>query len=41
MNLKFVYNEASLGIYLKEAGNLIQIDRNTLKDMHNFFFEFD
>jgi len=39
--LKFVYNETSLGIYLKEAGNLIQIDRNTLKDMHNFLFEFD
>jgi len=39
--LKFVYNETSLGIYLKEAGNLIQIDRSTLKDMHNFLFEFD
>lgn len=39
--LKFVYNEESLGIYLKEAGNLIQIDRSTLKDMHNFLFKFD
>lgn len=39
--LKFVYNEESLGIYLKEVGNLIQIDRSTLKDMHNFLFKFD
>ena len=39
--LKFVYNEESLGIYLNEAGNLIQIDRSTLKDMHNFLFKFD
>ena len=38
--LKLVYNEKSLGIYLKETDNLIQINKNTLKDMHDYLCYF-
>lgn len=37
--MKFIYNERSLGIYLKESMNLVQIGRNDLVKIHEFFFE--
>lgn len=37
--MKFIYNERSLGIYLKETMNLIQIGRGDLIKIHEFFFE--
>jgi len=37
-DMKFVYNERSLGIYLKETMNLIQIGRGDLIKIHEFFF---
>ncbi|MBM1104650.1 hypothetical protein JQC67_00735 [Aurantibacter crassamenti] len=37
--MKFIYNERSLGIYLKETRNLIQIGRGDLIKIHEFFFE--
>ncbi|MAY22478.1 MAG: hypothetical protein CMC74_06850 [Flavobacteriaceae bacterium] len=36
--MKFVYNERSLGIYLKETQNLIQIGRDDIIEIHDFFF---
>ena len=36
--MKFVYNERSLGIYLKETHNLIQIGRDDIIEIHEFFF---
>lgn len=38
---RFVYNERSLGIYLKETSNLIQIGRGDIIDIHEFFTEED
>ena len=38
-DMKFIYNERSLGIYLKETRNLIQIGRGDLIKIHEFFFE--
>lgn len=37
--IKLVYNERSLGIYLKETSNLVQIGRNKIINIHDFFFE--
>lgn len=37
--MKFIYNERSFGIYLKETMNLIQIGRGNLIDIHEFFFD--
>ena len=37
--MKFIYNERSLGIYLKESMDLIQIGRGDLIKIHEFFFE--
>ncbi|MBU3820558.1 hypothetical protein KO566_00670 [Flavobacteriaceae bacterium XHP0103] len=37
--MKFIYNERSLGIYLKETMNLIQIGRGDIIKVHDFFFE--
>jgi len=37
--MKFIYNERSLGIYLKETMNLIQIGRGDLIKIHEFFFD--
>lgn len=37
-DLKLVYNERSLGIYLKETQNLVQMGRDDLIRIHNFFF---
>ena len=36
--LKLVYNERSLGIYLKETRDLVQIGRRDIIDIHEFFF---
>jgi len=36
--MKFIYNERSLGIYLKETMNLIQIGRGDIIKIHDFFF---
>ena len=37
--LKLLYNERSLGIYLKETKDLVQIARGSIIEIHNFFFE--
>jgi hypothetical protein len=37
--MKFIYNERSLGIYLNETMNLIQIGRGELIKIHEFFFD--
>jgi len=37
--MKFVYNERSLGIFLKGTNDLVQIGRGGLIDIHEFFFE--
>ncbi|WP_276168192.1 hypothetical protein [Zobellia alginiliquefaciens] len=38
-DMKFVYNERSLGIFLKDTKDLVQIKRSSLIDIHQFFFE--
>lgn len=35
--LKLIYNEKSLGIFLKETMNLVQIKRRNIIDIHYFF----
>lgn len=37
-DMKFIYNERSLGIYLKESMDLVQIGRGDLIKIHDFFF---
>ncbi len=37
-DMKFIYNERSLGIFLKETKNLIQIRRGSSIEIHDFFF---
>lgn len=37
--MKFVYNERSLGIFLKSTGDLVQIKRGSLIELHDFFYE--
>ena len=36
--MKFIYNERSLGIFLKETNDLVQIGRNEIIAIHEFFF---
>lgn len=36
--MKLIYNERSLGIYLKETSNLVQIGRDDIIKIHDFFF---
>ncbi|RBP28408.1 hypothetical protein DFR65_10724 [Oceanihabitans sediminis] len=36
--LKLLYNERSLGIYLKETQDLVQIGRRDIIDIHEYFF---
>ncbi len=36
--MKFVYNERSLGIFLKDTRDLVQIKRGSLIELHEFFF---
>ena len=37
--MKFIYNERSLGFSLKETNDLVQIKRGSLIVLHEFFFE--
>jgi hypothetical protein len=37
--MKFIYNEKSLGIFLKNTGNLVQMSRTAVINTHEFFFE--
>lgn len=37
--MKLVYNENSLGIFLKKTGDLVQIKRGVVIDIHDFLFE--
>ena len=37
--MKLIYNEKSLGIFLKETKDLVQIGRGDLIKIHEFFFE--
>jgi len=39
--MKLIYNERSLGIYLKETSDLVQIGRGDIIDIHEFFNEED
>ena len=36
--MKLVYNEKSLGIFLKETKVLVQLSRSSLRDVHDFLF---
>lgn len=38
-DMKFIYNEKSLGIFLKETSDLVQIGRGEIIKIHEFFFE--
>ena len=40
-NMKLLYNERSLGIFLKETQDLVQISRGGIIDIHQFFFDED
>lgn len=40
-NMRFAYNERSLGIFLKKTRDLVQIRRNSIINIHNFFFHPD
>tara|TARA_R110001606_G_C15261670_1_gene638519 strand:+ start:335 stop:1057 length:723 start_codon:yes stop_codon:yes gene_type:complete len=37
--MKFIYNERSLGIFLKDTRDLVQIKRGSLIELHEFFFD--
>lgn len=37
-DMKIIYNERSLGIFLKATNDLVQIGRNSIIDIHEFFF---
>lgn len=37
--MKFIYNEKSLGVFLKDTRDLVQIKRSSLIELHEFFFE--
>lgn len=36
---RLVYNERSLGVFLKKTSDLVQIKRGDIIDIHNFFFD--
>jgi hypothetical protein len=36
--MKFIYNEKSLCIFLKKTGDLVQMKRQTIIDTHLFLF---
>ncbi|MHB1107979.1 MAG: hypothetical protein ACYCZ2_16615 [Lutibacter sp.] len=38
-DMKFIYNERSLGIFLKETKDLVQIGRSEIIKIHEFFFD--
>lgn len=37
--LKLIYNERSLGMFLKETGDIVQIGRGDIIEIHDFFFD--
>lgn len=37
--MKLIYNEKSLGIFLKETSDLVQIGRGDIIEIHDFFFD--
>ena len=37
--MKLIYNERSLGIFLKETSDLVQIGRGDIVEIHDFFFD--
>lgn len=37
--MKLIYNERSLGIFLKETRDLVQIGRGDIIEIHDYFFE--
>lgn len=37
--MKLIYNEKTLGIFLKNTGNLVQMGRTAVIDTHEFFFQ--
>tara|TARA_Y100000385_G_scaffold226212_1_gene236829 strand:+ start:286 stop:1008 length:723 start_codon:yes stop_codon:yes gene_type:complete len=37
--MKLIYNERSLGIFLKETSDLVQIGRKDIIEIHDFFFK--
>jgi hypothetical protein len=37
--MKLLYNEKSLGIFLKETRNLVQIGRGDIIEIHDFLVE--
>jgi hypothetical protein len=37
--MKFIYNERSFGIFLKETGDLVQIGRSEIINIHEFFLD--
>jgi len=37
--IQIIYNEKSLGIFLKETRDLVQISRGAIIDIHEFFYE--
>ncbi len=37
--MKFIYNERSLGIFLKKTGNLVQIRRGSIIEIHEFLID--
>ena len=36
--MKLVYNENSLGIFIKKTGDLVQMRRSSIIDIHSFLF---
>jgi hypothetical protein len=36
--MKLVYNENSLGIFIKKTGDLVQMRRGNVIDIHEFLF---
>jgi hypothetical protein len=37
--IKLIYNERSLGIFLKGTSDLVQIGRGNIVEIHDFFFD--
>ncbi|WP_269685061.1 hypothetical protein [Flavobacterium lacustre] len=37
--MKLIYNEKTLGIFLKNTGNLVQMGRTAVIDTHEFLFQ--
>ncbi|WP_366185597.1 hypothetical protein [Flavobacterium ovatum] len=37
--MKFIYNEKSLGVFIKETKNLVQIGRGEIIKIHDFFYK--